>query len=132
MTTPSSTDSLTAEDRYRLATGSVYKTLREQRGWSFRELAGHADIAHTSIYQVEQARSTPTIDALDKVAQAFELDLPTILGMILLEMQRETAVEPDSLPEVIRKLAELTPPQRAEAMNYVDFLHWKSSEARTD
>jgi transcriptional regulator with XRE-family HTH domain len=125
-------DSLTAEERYRLATGSVYKALREQRHWSFRELAGHADIAHTSIYQVEQAKSTPTIDALDRVARAFGHDLPTMLGMILLEMQRDQNMEQDSLPELIRKLAELTPAQRAEAMNYIDFLHWKAGEPRTD
>ncbi len=132
MSDPSSNDSLNAEDRYRLATGSVYKALREKRNWSFRELASHADIAHTSIYQVEQARSTPTIEALDRIAHAFDLDLPSMLGMILLEMQRDSAIEQDSLPEVIRKLAELSPTQRSEVMNYISFLHWKAGEPRTD
>lgn len=132
MRDPSPNDSLSAEDRYRLATGSVYKALREQRGWSFRELAGHADIAHTSIYQAEQARSTPTVEALDKIARAFDLDLPTMLGMILLEMQRDITIEQNSLPEVIRKLAGLTPTQRSEVMNYISYLHWKTGEPRTD
>jgi transcriptional regulator with XRE-family HTH domain len=59
-----------------LTTGEIVRTLREERGWSLRELARRSQSAPSVISRLERnVRSNPTVRVLNRIADA--LDVPT-------------------------------------------------------
>ena len=52
---------------------------RKQRGWSQETLAVEARVSPSCIQHLEHQRSTPTLLTLLKLAQALEMDLPSLL-----------------------------------------------------
>ncbi|WP_196954467.1 helix-turn-helix domain-containing protein [Hymenobacter guriensis] len=59
----------------RLAFGAHLRTLREARGWSQQELADRADISKPTVYRIETARFSATLDVLAALAQAMDIQL---------------------------------------------------------
>ncbi|UOR07403.1 helix-turn-helix transcriptional regulator [Hymenobacter aerilatus] len=51
------------------------RTLREARGWSQQELADRADVSKPTVYRIETARYSATLDVLAALAHAMELPL---------------------------------------------------------
>jgi transcriptional regulator with XRE-family HTH domain len=123
---------ISAEDRYRIAAGAVFQTLRNQQGWSLREFGERVGAAHTSLYAVERGETTPGIDVLDRVARAFGMDLQALLALIIDRLNDLQPAEQDSLPELIVAFARLPAAQRKEAKKYIDYLEYRSKESRTD
>ena len=68
------------EANYRAAAGEVFRRLRTERNWSYREFGERVCVAHTSLYTVERHETTPAIDTLASVAAACDL---TLIGRTL-------------------------------------------------
>jgi transcriptional regulator with XRE-family HTH domain len=128
----SSERSQSAEDRYRQAAGVVFRALRSKQGWSLRDFGERVGAAHTTLYAVERGETTPGIDVLDRVAAAFGMDLSALLSMIVDELHEQSGGQPDSLPGLVFAFSRLTPEQRREALQFVDYLQYRSGNPRTD
>jgi transcriptional regulator with XRE-family HTH domain len=60
--------------------GNVLKRLRNQRGWTQRELARRARLAIVTIGQIEaDMRKTPTLDTRKKLAKALRVPVTDLL-----------------------------------------------------
>jgi len=57
------------------AFGAHLRQLREQRGWSQQALADVADVSKPTIYRIETARYSATLDVLASLAQGLEISL---------------------------------------------------------
>jgi transcriptional regulator with XRE-family HTH domain len=51
------------------------RTLRERRGWSQQALADVADVAKKTIYRLETAQTSPTLEVLACLAEGLEVSL---------------------------------------------------------
>lgn len=61
------------------AFGLHLRLLRERRGWSQQMLADVADVSKPTIYRIESARYSATLDVLASLAEALEVSLPELL-----------------------------------------------------
>lgn len=68
-----------------LAFGRHLRALREQRNWSQQELADRCDIAKKTVYRIETAQATPTLDLLVCLAEGLELPLVELLDFPLVQ-----------------------------------------------
>lgn len=50
--------------------GQNVQKLREQRGWSQKELARHADLSQGQVSLIERGTGNPTIESLNKLSVA--------------------------------------------------------------
>ena len=57
------------------AFGAHLRQLREQRGWSQQVLADVADVSKPTIYRIETARYSATLDVLASLAQGLGVSL---------------------------------------------------------
>ena len=63
-----------------LAFGQRLRQLREARGWSQQALADVADVSKPTIYRIETARYSVTLDVLVSLAQALEISLAELVS----------------------------------------------------
>lgn len=56
------------------------KELREEHGYSVRELAALCDISKSAISLYEQGKRKPKIEALEAIADIFNVDMAYLLG----------------------------------------------------
>ena len=56
------------------------KELREECGYSVRELAALCDISKSAISLYEQGKRKPKIEALEAIADIFDVDMAYLLG----------------------------------------------------
>ena len=63
-----------------LAFGQHLRQLREARGWSQQALADVADVSKPTIYRIETARYSVTLDVLVSLAQALEISLAELVS----------------------------------------------------
>jgi transcriptional regulator with XRE-family HTH domain len=109
------------ESDYRRAAGAVFRRLREERGWSLRAFGEQTHTSHTTLFAVEQGRATPGIEVLGRVAEAMELDLPTLLLLIVDEL----SFAPGSLADLMARINTLSAEQRAELDTYIQFVRFR-------
>ncbi len=84
--------------------GERIRTLRKERGWSQEELGEKADLHHTYVGAVERGEKNASIDTLDKIAVAFNIE---ILDLFALAQGR---MDVDRLrAHVIEEIRELSP-----------------------
>lgn len=62
----------------RLRVGRRVRTLREERGWSQERLGEYAGIDRKSVYRMELATHSPSLDHLALVASALEVPLNSL------------------------------------------------------
>ena len=63
-----------------LKIASNVKKLRKQQGWSQQKLAEKAKLSYNAITKLEQgAAMHPTIQTIEKIADAFEVKIENIL-----------------------------------------------------
>jgi transcriptional regulator with XRE-family HTH domain len=60
--------------------GIVVRRLREGRRWSQEQLAAVSDLNRSYVGEVERGRVTASIVTAQKLAQAFEVDVASLLG----------------------------------------------------
>ncbi|GAB3637910.1 helix-turn-helix transcriptional regulator [Hymenobacter arcticus] len=64
------------------AFGQHLRQLREARGWSQQVLADEADISKPTIYRIETARYSVTLDVLVSLARALEISLAELVSSV--------------------------------------------------
>lgn len=112
------------ESAYRAAAGEVFRRLRTERDWSFRDFGERVGVAHTSLYAVERRETTPAIDTLAAVAAACDLTLPALLTLIIDEM---TGSGDASAAAILQATAPLTDSQRVEVLRFVEWVRFRDS-----
>lgn len=61
-------------------TGKIITSLREQKGWSQSDLAGHSSVSRVMIGKYERGEAIPSIEAAKKIADAFGVSLDYLVG----------------------------------------------------
>ncbi|MGI4872611.1 MAG: helix-turn-helix domain-containing protein [Janthinobacterium lividum] len=62
-----------------VAFGQHLRRLRESKGWSQQELADVADITKKTVYRIETAQTSPTLDVLACLAEGLEMPLRDLM-----------------------------------------------------
>jgi len=62
------------------AFGQHLRQLREARGWSQQVLADEADVSKPTVYRIETARYSVTLDVLVSLAQALDIPLTELVS----------------------------------------------------
>ncbi len=65
------------------AFGQHLRRLREARGWSQQALADVSDVSKPTIYRLETARYSVTLDVLASLAQGLEMPLSELMNFPL-------------------------------------------------
>jgi len=73
--------------------GEYLKQAREQAGFSLRDVAARSGVSFAHIRRLEQGERKPTLEVLQKIAEALSLDLDEVLSTIGVKMTR-TLPEP--------------------------------------
>jgi transcriptional regulator with XRE-family HTH domain len=73
--------------------GGHIKRLREERGWSQPRLAVEAGVAVSAVSQIENGRRSPNVSTLDKLAEAFGVD---VADFFLPKSQAQLPLEPEA------------------------------------
>lgn len=69
--------------------GSRIKRLRDQRGWSQRELAKHVDMNHSVLSRIESNKRPVTTEELNKFAEVFEVHTDYLSGFTKTDLSPE-------------------------------------------
>lgn len=64
-----------AAAKYAFELGERVRELREERGWSQKELASRTGMSQPAVARFEAGGTTPTLAVLDRMARAFEMNL---------------------------------------------------------
>jgi len=73
--------------------GEYLKQAREETGFSLRDVAARSGVSFAHIRRLEQGERKPTLEVLQKVAEALSLDLDEVLSAMGVKMTR-TLPEP--------------------------------------
>jgi transcriptional regulator with XRE-family HTH domain len=65
------------------AFGQHLRTLRETRGWSQQALADAANVTKKTVYRIETAQTSPTLDVLVCLAEGLEIPLAELVSFSL-------------------------------------------------
>jgi Predicted transcriptional regulators len=99
--------------------GSQIKVLRQERGISQEKLALIAGVNTSYVGQIERGIRSPTIDMLDKIAHALEVDIvelfrsetgwvlnsnSEILNKLIFELRTRSEDEQNSIYEIVKRL----------------------------
>lgn len=101
------------------AVGSQIRNLRQERGISQEKLALIAGVNTSYVGQIERGIRSPTIDMLDKIAQALEVGVvdffdaeithefnsnPETLNKLMFELRTRTEVEQNAVYDFVKRL----------------------------
>ncbi|MFF2909182.1 helix-turn-helix domain-containing protein [Paenibacillus sp. NPDC057934] len=101
------------------AVGSQIKVLRQERGISQEKLALIAGVNTSYVGQIERGIRSPTIDMLDKIAQALEVDIVELfrsetdrvlhsnsdtLNKLMFELRTRSEDEQNSIYDIVKRL----------------------------
>lgn len=75
--------------------GSRVRELRQKRSWSLTDLANHAHLSRSYLFQIEQGNSSPTQTKIQALADALGVRASELLGE-----------EPENVPATLREFAE--------------------------
>lgn len=59
--------------------GAVIRELRESRGWSQEQLAGHASLNRSYMGEIERSAAMPSLATAEKLAHALEVALSDLI-----------------------------------------------------
>ncbi len=124
---------------FRRAAAVVFRQLRTERGWSYREFGERVGIAHTSLHAVERADQTPSIETLSMLAQASSVSFLDLLSRIISEVHRLAAADAGAGTDVdanraamlrfdlLQAAQALQPEQQEELARYAAWLAWRDT-----
>lgn len=92
--------------------GRRIKQLREQQGWTQSELAKRAVMSQAAISQFEEGNRLPSMQALEKVAGAFQMDVSSLLRDL-----SQTDEEKEQLIKLLTENLRDLPKESIVAMN---------------
>lgn len=99
--------------------GARIRQLRRQRAWSQENLAYKAGMNTSYLGQVERGEKSPTVDSLEKISSALDVDLEelfafgsvseesnafAVIDKIILELKGRTAYEQEAVYAFIKQL----------------------------
>ncbi len=61
------------------AFGIRLRQLRKAKGWSLLELSVRSDVNHNYLGDLENGRRNPTLKVLEKISEAFNISLSSLL-----------------------------------------------------
>ncbi len=71
--------------------GQIIRALRKRRGLSQEVLSGLAGIARTHLTMIENGTKQPNLETLWKIAQALNISVGELVGMIEREMDEKSS-----------------------------------------
>lgn len=95
------------------------RVLRDQRGWTQAELAKRIGVTRTMIANYEQGAALPPLPVLDKIAQAFEVSLDTLVWG---EKRAEEFIGDPKMLELFRQADRLHYRAKAVLMEVIEAL----------
>jgi XRE family transcriptional regulator, regulator of sulfur utilization len=60
--------------------GAAVRRMREARGWSQEQLAGHAELIRSYMGEIERATAMPSLATAAKLAQALDVTLSRLIA----------------------------------------------------
>ena len=117
-----------ASNGFRQAFATATRALRAERGWTQRELCRRAEVSPGYLSELESGRKDPSPDTLLRLANAFGLSMEHLLWAILAAvMTGETpgVHRRDSAMRIARESLTLSPQDRTDLEQYIQFLNWK-------
>lgn len=92
--------------------GQSVKALRESRGWTQEQLGERAGISYKFIGEIERAIGNPSVDYLERLSQAFGVDVTELFGTPLREGEyRLTKEDLNKLRDTLDTFGALLPPR---------------------
>lgn len=88
--------------------------LRQQKGWSLYQLAQKSGLSFKTIYKWFNKETTPTIKALEAIAEAFQIPLYSLFTPY------DTILADEDTKELLTKLNKLTPDQKEAVIKVID------------
>jgi len=107
-------------DNVRVLVGERIRNLRKERGWSQEELGEKADLHHTYVGAVERGEKNASIDTLDKIADALDIEMVDLFtltkGKMNVDKLRACIIEEvkESSPATLKLIAALIQTTRSE------------------
>lgn len=86
--------------------------LREERNWTSLDLAEHSKVSQSTISKIENGKTSPRLDSLVKIANAFHMPLVDLLPLEA-HIGKQSHVE----KEIIDLLYKLTPEERKKLLD---------------
>lgn len=104
-----------------LQVATAVRDLRRVRNLSQRQLAGRMGVPRTYISKIENAKAMPTLNSLDRLARALQVDISVLLRSAPTRHKDETAMltEDPFLAEIAKHAMHLTATQKAIFVNHV-------------
>jgi transcriptional regulator with XRE-family HTH domain len=96
--------------------GSKVKALRHARGLLSAELAERADVAQSTISEVESDKRSPTLDTLEKICAALHVPIMEVLPLEHHLDKKAEALSNDEL-ELITLLQKMKSEERLQLLN---------------
>lgn len=96
--------------------GEAIRNLRVNQGFSQEKLAFKAGITPSYLGQVERGEKSPTLDTLDKVAQALNIEIAE-----LFKSNTDTKMNKDTtyIEKITYQLVGRTPYEQEEVLNFI-------------
>jgi len=107
-------------DNVRVLVGERIRNRRKERGWSQEKLGEKADLHHTYVGAVERGEKNASIDTLDKIADALDIEMVDLFtltkGKMNVDKLRACIIEEvkESSPATLKLIAALIQTTRSE------------------
>ena len=107
------------DDKLQVAT--AVRDLRHVRNLSQRQLAGRMNVPRTYISKIENGKAMPTLNSLDRLARALQVDISALLRDAPKRHQNETdlLMADPFLAEIAKFAPHLTSTQKSIFLNHV-------------
>lgn len=74
--------------------GKTFRKLREEKGYSIKKLAGSLQVNYTYLSKIENSKSIPSDEFIDKIAEIFNVDAE--------ELKVQAGKIPDDVKRIIK------------------------------
>jgi transcriptional regulator with XRE-family HTH domain len=105
------------DDELRAAFGNRVKTLRQERGWSQKELAAKLGIRNTYLYKYEAGLHVPPMEKMVTLAELFGV---TIDFLVMGRQAEEQPVTNTRLAQRFQRLEGFTPQDQETVITIID------------
>ncbi|MCS7050413.1 MAG: helix-turn-helix domain-containing protein [Thermomicrobium sp.] len=110
-------------ERLRTTIASLLGRLRAARRWTLRELADRSGLSIPYLSELERGRKVPTLEAMERLATAFEMTLAELLQALARSLN-----EAGGARGVCDFERGLTPEDRAELEQFAAYLRWRRAQ----
>ena len=98
-----------------MSVGENIKNLRKKNNLMQQELAEKLNISHATVSSWEVGRTEPNMDMIEKMAKVFDCEKTELID-------GKPSASDKKVIEIAVKISNLTPEQRKNVLEYIDFL----------